>query len=118
MTTDVTPLLIGGLADVLATHAGQGVAAVGVGLLALLRLRRARRVGSAVTGAAVGIASSTATAIGVVVAFATVATAAGWWDPPIGQIVSDVFGAGGAVWDLVGETLVRGLIDALEAAVE
>ncbi|QKY18294.1 hypothetical protein [Halorubrum sp. CBA1229] len=84
---------------------------VGIGaIVVLLRFRRWKAVGAA----AAGIFSSAASiAVAVVVAmFGLVAL--GYWEPPIGQIVSDALGAGRAAYDLVGEWVLEQTVERLE----
>jgi len=98
--------MFGFLGNHLGESAFVGLAAV----IVLLRFRRAKAVG----GAAVGVVSSAAT-IGVavvVVLFGLVAL--GYWEPPVSEIVGDALGAGRALYDLVGEWVVRQTVDRLE----
>lgn len=109
----LVPLLLDTLREALSTHVGQGVAVLVVGGIAYLRLRRARKMArTAVTGL-VAVGSTAATAVGITVFIVTVLVYAGWWDPPTAEIVSDVTGIGDAIWQVVGEPVIRLLIDAL-----
>lgn len=98
--------MFGFLGNHLGESAFVGLAAV----IVLLRFRRAKAVG----GAAVGAVSSAAT-IGVavvVVLFGLVAL--GYWEPPVSEIVGDALRAGRALYDLVGEWVVRQTLGRLE----
>ena len=69
----------------------------------------------AVTGAAVAAVSLVATvAIGVFGALVLL-VAPGYWDPPVGQIISDALGAGQVAYDLVGEWVLWQTVERLEA---
>ena len=106
MATEV-PLFIGKL---LSNHFGESVVVAILAAVVLLRFRRWKAVGAA----AAGIFSSAASiAVAVVVAmFGLVAL--GYWDPPIGQIVSDALGAGRAAYDLAGEWVLEQTVERLE----
>mgnify|MGYP006302565233 CR=1 FL=1 len=83
-------------------------------LVVLLRFRRYKAVGAA----AVGVFSSAAT-IGVAVVVALFAIVAlGYWEPPVGQIVGDVLGAGRTAYDLVGGWVLEQTVERLEKLAE
>lgn len=68
----------------------------------LLRFRRYRAV------------SSTATVVVSVLVVLLGLVALGYWDPLVSEIVGDVLGAGRALYDLVGEWLIRQTLGRLE----
>jgi len=69
-------------------------------------------------GAAVGAVSSGATVVAGVGAALVALVALGYWDPPIGQIVSDALGAGGAAWEMFGEPVTSFVVDWLQEVAE
>lgn len=92
------------------SHVGETVVVLLVGAMILLRFRRYR----AVAGAGVAAISSAATVVAGILGALVLLVALGYWEPPIGQIVSDFLGAAKAFWDMIGEWVVSLLVDALE----
>jgi CHASE2 domain-containing sensor protein len=104
------PLILGVIGD----HVRESVFVALLAVAVLVRFRRAKRYGAA----AVGIASSAATTTVIVVVSLFGLVALGYWDPPIGTMVSDALGAGRTAWNAVGEWLFARLVDALERVAE
>ena len=106
MTGAELPLVTG----LLSAHLSQSVFIGLLGIIVLLRFRRYKAVG----GAAIGAVSSAAT-IGIAVVVALFAIVAlGYWDPPVSEIISDALGAGRALYELVGEWVLRQTVTRLE----
>jgi CHASE2 domain-containing sensor protein len=104
------PLLVGLISE----HVRESVFVALLALAVLVRFRRAKRYGAA----AVGIASSAATTTVIVVVSLFGLVALGYWDPPVGTMVSDALGAGRTAWNAVGEWLFARFVDALERVAE
>lgn len=102
-----TPMLLGVVGD----HVGESMFLVILGVLVLLRFRRAKKYGAMT----VGIMSSAATTIVIVVVSFVALVALGYWDPPVSTIVGDALAAGRAAYDLVGEWLVEKLVGWLDS---
>lgn len=98
----------------LGSHVGEGLLALLIGAIIILRFRRYR----AVAGAIVGVFSSAATVTAGVIGVLVLLVAAGYWDPPIGKMLGDVLGAAEAAWDLAGEWVVSTIVDALKGVAE
>jgi len=110
--TSPTPLLFG--LDLLSGYLGESALVVAAAVLVGLRFRRWKML----AGAAVGAVSSGATIVAGVAAALVALVALGYWDPPIGQIITDALGAGGAVWELLGEPVTSAIVDWLEGVAE
>lgn len=96
------------------SYTGEAVVAVIVGAVILLKFRRYRAVAAAV----VGVFSSAATVVAGVIGVLVLLIAAGYWEPPIGQIVGDILGGTKALWNLAGEWVVSNIVEALEGVAE
>lgn len=94
----------------LGNHLGQSAFVGLAAVIVLLRFRRYKAVG----GAAVGAASSAATIVVAIIVVLFGLVALGYWDPPVSQIIGDALGAGRAIYDLVGEWVVRQTLGRLE----
>ncbi len=112
MTSSPVPLLFG--LDLLSGYLGETALVVAGAVLIGLRYRRWKML----AGAAVGAVSSSATVVVGVGAALVALVALGYWDPPVGQIISDALGAGSAAWELLGEPVTSAIVDWLEGVAE
>lgn len=106
----IDPLMLGVIGD----HVRESVFVALLAVAVLVRFRRAKRYGAAT----VGILSSAATTTVIVVVSLFGLVALGYWDPPVGDMVSDALGAGRVAWNTAGEWLFARLVDALERIAE
>lgn len=106
MTTEM-PLFIG---ELISDHFGESVVVAILAGIVLLRFRRYR----AVAGAGAAAAGSAATVVVGIVVSLMALVALGYWDPPVSEIVGDALGAGRAVYDVVGEWVLRQTVERLE----
>lgn len=98
----------------LSNHLSESVFVALLAVAVLVRFRRAKRYGAAT----VGILSSAATTTVIVVVALFGLVALGYWEPPVGTMVSDALGAARVAWDTAGEWLFGRLVDALERVAE
>lgn len=92
----------------------ESIAAVVIFVAFLFRYRRWQSLGAAFVGAI----STGATIAIVVIGFVVFLVAAGYWDPPLGEMLGDGIGFVRMLWDLGLEWVFQRLVDLIEGAAE